>query len=261
MLVLDTTTLTQAPGARARHSPRDLVSARGARSCQLELWSPWRVASSTDVLSELRSLRRMGADDGARADAMEAADEQAWHLLARRRETAELVGCIRFIVFERTRMAEVVDSVLQNSGCRFSPDDDARCRMALCEYWAAWLRQSGPFLQIGGLAIAASACRSALAPILCLSANAFMRARGSRFGVVFGSERTAGGAMYEDAGCAPMVLGPGLLAPLTDLFQRNRAMVMRCNPYGVRADIAPEVEQLRADLIEAHALDDPRWVT
>jgi hypothetical protein len=124
--------------------------------------------------------------------------------------------------------------------------------MALCEYWAAWLRQSGPFLQIGGLATTASERGSALAAVLCLAANAFMRARGSRFGVVFASQRTADGAMYDKAGCAPIQLGPGLLPPLVDRLRRDRVMVMRCHPHGVSAELAQEVEQLRADFIEAH---------
>jgi predicted GNAT family N-acyltransferase len=265
MLILHTTPEIQRCSAQARPSLRDCVSASGARSCELALWSPWQLASSAGALRELRSFRRtvyaefgvIGADGGAGADPMEAADPQAWHLLATRRETGELVGCIRFIVFERARLPEIVDSVLQNSGCRFSPEDHARCRMALSEYWAAWLRRSGPFLQIGGLAVAASARGSALAPTLGLAANAFMRTRESRFGVVFEAERTAGGPLYEDAGFAPMALGPGLLPPLTDLFHGDRALVMKCEPYGVRADLAREVEQLCAYFQEVRALGRP----
>lgn len=121
--------------------------------------------------------------------------------------------------------------------------------------WAAWLRRSGPFLQIGGLAVAASARGSALAPMLFLAANAFMRAKASRFGVIFGSERTAEGWLYEAAGCAPMALGPGLLPPLPDLIHGGRALVMRCEPYAVRPDLAPQVVELHADFLEAQALE------
>jgi hypothetical protein len=60
--------------------------------------------------------------------------------------------------------------------------------------------------------------------------------------------------LYEAAGCVPMALGPGSLPALTNLFHGERTLVMRCIAHGVRADLAPEVEQLHAFLLQAQAL-------
>ncbi len=188
-----------------------------------------------DVYGEFSCLPSAGAvsDDSA--------DPEAWHLLVCR--AGALVGCIRFVSFDPVWTGDLPTRVLVNSRCEFSAEDQGRCLSALAEYARQWRSAGGPFVQVGGLAVARSARRSAVGPALCLAGNAFLRLVESAAGVAFAADKTGGAKLYARAGCFPLAGLDGPLGLLDDAYHRDRILVMGIAPYA-------NVPELEAEILE-----------
>ena len=170
------------------------------------------------------------------------ADEQGWHLVAKR--DAELVGCIRFLLYRPDEADEVPIRVTANSRCAFSEQDRERCTEAIAQYVSAWRKLGGPLVQAGGLAVARQARHSVVGPALCLAGNAFIRSMGGSGGIVFAAEKTRGAQMYAKAGCVPLRIGNTPLGLLEDSFHQDRVLVMSIEPRAVAAELEATVCQL-----------------
>jgi hypothetical protein len=179
-------------------------------------------------------------------------DERGWHLVVRR--DTQLIGCVRFVFFHRRDADDVPERLLVNSRCKFSATDRVRCLAALAEYAREWRRVGGPLGQAGGLAVAAHARTSVVAPALCLAGIALGRLLGAARGIVFADEKSAN--LYARAGCSPLLSGQLPLGFLVDSFHRDRVLVMRIDPLGLVTELEETVIELRG-LLEA-AMTRPR---
>lgn len=211
----------------------DLVVPSRARSSACETLIGEICAFRDAVLREWGSL-----PDQTTPARTYAVDRNACHLIARL--DGQLVGCIRFIVFDKPAASEVPAQVIANSGCVFSDSDRALCMAALREYFASEAFRQGPLIQFGGLVVARDVRKSVVAPVLCLACNAFARLVGSLGGVSFAAEKSSGMRLYQRAGGFPLGLGPTPLHPLDDIFHRDRVTVLGSSP----CRIAPDLEEV-----------------
>jgi predicted GNAT family N-acyltransferase len=217
------------------------------REYDLRLFAPDEISDSTLYsIQRFRSgvyqqFASLPPDD---LDPVDAADLEAWHLLARRDEA--IVGCIRFVVFAPSVGEDLPTRALANSRCQFDEADQDRCLAALAEYARAWRVAGGAFVQPGGLAVACGARRSGIGTALCLAGVSFMRLVGSVAGVVFAADKTNGAALYAKTGCFPLDTAGRALGLLPDSYHRDRILLMGIAPW----TIAPEWEPVIIGLKE-----------
>jgi hypothetical protein len=149
---------------------------------------------------------------------------------------------MRLVAFDRSEADDMPQRALASSRAEFSATDRERCLTALAEYAREWRKVGGPLVLAGGLAVAAHARNSIVAPALCLGCNALTRLLGSASAIVFATEEAAN--LYSKAGCFPLLSGQSPLGFLVDSFHRTRVLVMGADPYRVAAELEETVIEL-----------------
>jgi hypothetical protein len=158
----------------------------------------------------------------------------AWHLVISR--SKQIMGCIRFVVFDRSEAAEMPSRIISYSGCQFSAKNQKRCESALAAYIKTWQTTDSPLVLIGGLAVADR--QTAIGPALCLAGNAFVRLIGSSTGLIFSTTMMGKTKLYTKAGCHPL---PGVDGTLYDNYHNEEILVMAANSWSNKPELEPSV--------------------
>jgi hypothetical protein len=168
------------------------------------------------------------------------ADLIAWQLVISRSE--QIIGCIRFMVFDPSEAVELPARIIAYTGCKFSPTDHKRCLSALAAYIQTWQTTGNPLVLVGGLAVAGR--QTMIGAALCLAGNAFARLTGSSTGLVFATTMMGKAKLYTKAGCRllPDVEGP--LGTLYDNYHSEEILVMAANCWDNEPELEPSVVAL-----------------
>jgi hypothetical protein len=161
----------------------------------------------------------------------------AWHLVISR--SNQIMGCIRFVVFDQSEAADMPTRIINYSGCQFSAINEKYCQSALAAYIKTWQTTDSPLVLIGGLAVADR--QTAIGPALCLAGNAFARLIGSSTGLVFSTMMTGRAKLYTKAGCYPLPGMEGTLGRIYDSYHNDEILVMAANPWSNEPELEPSV--------------------
>jgi hypothetical protein len=161
----------------------------------------------------------------------------AWHLVISR--SKQIMGCIRFVVFDRSEAADMPTRIINYNGCQFSAINEKRCQSALAAYIETWQTTDSPLVLIGGLAVADR--QTAIGPALCLAGNAFVRLIGSSTGLIFSTTMMGKTKLYTKAGCHPLSGVEGALGRLYDNYHNEEILVMAANPWSNEPELEPSV--------------------
>ncbi|MDJ0518535.1 MAG: hypothetical protein QNJ74_20515 [Trichodesmium sp. MO_231.B1] len=152
------------------------------------------------------------------------ASNNAWHLITYYNNN--MIGCIRYSIFDLSQVRKVPNQVLINSECHFTKDDTKLCLAALSEYTLQWYKNGGLFVQIGGLAVRNKNRHSIVGIILALASRAFMKLVNSEFSVFFVAKKTHGDRLYKKLGGEPLDVEGRPLGCLTDSFHQDQILIM-----------------------------------
>jgi len=174
------------------------------------------------------------------------ANDKTWQLVAIDKSSEELLGCIRFILFDQKNDIPEADRIVKMCGIDFEDKKSRTNIVGLIKTHLSNLRKKNKSLMyVGGLAVNSKGKKLGYGAILGLATNAFMRIVGEAEGITFAQDYQGGASLFRRLG------GYRIKEKLDSFYSKNHscnAQLLGLDPLRIDARLESMIKALEDKL-------------